>query len=113
MRIEARGTSLLKMKLRMLIRMILMMMMMMKSSLGEVTNPNSRIKQVGKVKPLRDSRRERSAWKSTHKTKEENPLKFSKRIQVKGGKRYVESSIQRSRSSKSNKKLLPGKKNPV
>ena len=69
------------------------------------TARNSRGRELGKVKPFRDSRRERSAGKFTQKTSEKNPLEASKRIQVRGGNRDIESSVQRSRSFKSRGKV--------
>ncbi|MED6120789.1 hypothetical protein PIB30_024359 [Stylosanthes scabra] len=61
---------------------------------------------VGRVKPLRDSQRERSDGRSAEKFRERNPSDASRRLQVRGQNRDVESTIQRSRSSKSRGKVI-------
>ncbi|KAL1357829.1 hypothetical protein HN51_009690 [Arachis hypogaea] len=63
-------------------------------------------KVVGRVKPVRDSKRERSAGRSTQKFRERNPSEASRRLQIRGRNKDVESSVQRSRSSKSRGKVI-------
>lgn len=71
------------------------------------TAANSRGREVG-----RDSWK-RSDGKFRQRTMEKNPGEISKRIQMVGGHKNVESSQQRSRSSNSRGRFLNSKKTPV
>ncbi|XP_027366963.1 protein WHAT'S THIS FACTOR 9, mitochondrial [Abrus precatorius] len=72
----------------------------------------------GKVKldvemPLRSSQGERLMRKLTQKTREKSPSEVSRRKQVQGAHKDIESTQRRSRSSKGSGRSLTGKKTPV
>ncbi|RYR55929.1 hypothetical protein Ahy_A05g021756 isoform B [Arachis hypogaea] len=79
--------------------------------LGKINQDESNDKDLeeGRVKPVRDSKRERSAGRSTQKFRERNPSEASRRLQIRGRNKDVESSVQRSRSSKSRGKCQKSK----
>jgi len=85
----------------------------------EESNSNSRRgrnsveMKLGTEKPSRDFRRERSGGKITRSTWEESASEVSKRMQKQGEHKDVESSPQRSRSTKGREGLLSVKETAV